>query len=54
MIYSPNHACPRKNHGRGLQPIVAFSLDDRLYSGAIRKVDRVALNPETAEIVIYG
>ena len=34
--------------GRGLRPIVAYSLDDRLYSGGIRKVARVALNPETA------
>jgi hypothetical protein len=40
--------------GRGLRPIVAYSLDDRLYSGEIRKADTVALNPETAEIVIYG
>jgi hypothetical protein len=30
--------------GRGLRPIVAYSLDDRLFSGEIRKVDRVALN----------
>jgi hypothetical protein len=33
---------------------VAYSLDDHLYSGEIRRGDRVALNPETAEIVIYG
>ncbi len=40
--------------GRGLRPIVAYSLDDDLYSGEVRRGDRVALNPETAEIVIYG
>jgi uncharacterized membrane-anchored protein YjiN (DUF445 family) len=40
--------------GRGLRPIVAYSLDDYLYSGEKRRIDRVALNPETAEIVIYG
>jgi hypothetical protein len=40
--------------GRGLRPIVAYSLDDHLYSGEKRRADRVALNPETAEIVIYG
>jgi uncharacterized membrane-anchored protein YjiN (DUF445 family) len=28
--------------GRGLRPIVAYSLDDQLYSGAIRKVERFA------------
>lgn len=40
--------------GRGLRPIVAFSLDDHLYSGEKRRGDRVALNPETAEIMTYG
>lgn len=40
--------------GRGLRPIVAYSLDDYLYSGEKRRAERVALNPETAEIMIYG
>ena len=40
--------------GRGLRPIVAYSLDDHLYFEEVRRGDRVALNPETAEIVIYG
>ena len=40
--------------GRGLRPIVAYSLDDHLYSGEKRRIDMVALNPETAEIIIYG
>lgn len=40
--------------GRGLRPLVAYSLDDHLYSGEKRKGDKVGLNPETAEIVIYG
>lgn len=40
--------------GRGLRPIVAFSLDDHLYSGEKRRGDRIGLNPETAEIMTYG
>ena len=40
--------------GRGLRPLEAYSLDDHLYSGERRRADRVALHPETAEIVIYG
>ena len=40
--------------GRGLRPRVAYSLDDHLYSGEKRRGDRVALDPETNEIVIYG
>jgi len=39
--------------GRGLRPIVAFSMDDHLYCGKKRKGDRFAINPETAEIIIY-
>jgi hypothetical protein len=39
--------------GRGLRPIVAYSLDDYLYSGKTRRIDRIVLNSETAEIVIY-
>jgi hypothetical protein len=40
--------------GRGLRPIVAYSLDDPLCSGEKRKIDRVAQNPETGEILIYN
>ena len=40
--------------GRGLRPIVAYSLDDYLYSGEKTWADRVALNPETTEIMVYG
>ncbi|MGC2062275.1 MAG: hypothetical protein WA610_04805, partial [Thermodesulfovibrionales bacterium] len=40
--------------GRGIRPIVAYSLDDHLYSGEKRRGDKVGLNPETGEIVIYG
>jgi len=40
--------------GRGLRPIVAFSLDDHFCSGEKRRGDRIGLNPETAEIMIYG
>lgn len=43
-----------KYAGRGLRPIVAYSLDDHLYSGEKRRGDRVALDPETNAIVIYG
>ncbi len=40
--------------GRSLRPLVAYSLDDHLYSGEKRRGDRVALDPETNSIVIYG
>jgi hypothetical protein len=40
--------------GRGLRPIVAYSLDDHVYSGKTRRVDRVGRDPETSEMVIYG
>ncbi len=40
--------------GRGLRPIVAYSLDDYLHSRERRRGDRVAIDPETAEIVVYG
>ncbi|MBI5075730.1 MAG: hypothetical protein HZB62_11285 [Nitrospirae bacterium] len=39
--------------GRGLRPIVAYSLDDFQYSGEKRRSDRVAQDAETGEIVIY-
>ncbi len=43
-----------KYAGRGIRPRVAYSLDDHLYSGEKRRGDRVALDPETNAIVIYG
>jgi hypothetical protein len=43
-----------KYAGRGFRPRVAYSLDDHLYAGERRRGDRVALDPETNEIVIYG
>jgi uncharacterized membrane-anchored protein YjiN (DUF445 family) len=39
--------------GRGLRPVVAYSLDDFQYSGEKRRSDRVAQDSETGEIVIY-
>jgi len=33
--------------GRGLRPIVAFSLDDHLYSGKTRRIERFVLDHET-------
>jgi hypothetical protein len=42
-----------KYAGRGLRPRVAYSLDDQLCSGEETRGDRVALDPETNEIVIY-
>ena len=43
-----------KYAGRGLSPRVAYSLDDHLYSGEKRRGDRVARDPDTNAIVIYG
>lgn len=43
-----------KYAGRGLRPRVAYSLDDHLYSGEKRRGDRVAIDPETNAIVVYG
>ena len=40
--------------GRGLRPIVVHSLDDSPYPGGKRRIDRIAQNPETGEILIYG
>jgi len=39
--------------GRGLRPVVAYSLDDFQYSGEKRRSDRIAQDVETGEIVIY-
>ena len=40
--------------GRGLRPIVVHSLDDSPYPGGKKRIDRMAQNPETGEILIYG
>lgn len=40
--------------GRGLRAIIAYSLDDFLYSGEKRRIDRIAQNPGTGEILIYS
>jgi len=40
--------------GRGLRPIVVHSLDDSPYPGGRKRIDRIAQNPETGEILIYG
>jgi hypothetical protein len=39
--------------GRGLRPIVAYSLDDHWCSGKTRRIDRVARHPETSELVMF-
>ncbi|MDH5202486.1 MAG: hypothetical protein OEW69_04430 [Nitrospirota bacterium] len=38
--------------GRGLRPIIAYSLDDPLYSGQKKRIDTIAQNSETGEILI--
>jgi hypothetical protein len=40
--------------GRGLKPIIAYSLDDSIYSGEKRRIDRIARNPETGEILTFS
>jgi hypothetical protein len=40
--------------GRGLRPIVVHSLDDSPYPGGRKRIDRIAQNPETGELMIYG
>ena len=37
--------------GRGLKPIIAYSLDDPIYSGHKKRIDTIAQNPETREIL---
>ena len=39
--------------GRGLSPIIAYSLDEPLYSGQKKRIDTVAQNSETGEIQFY-
>jgi hypothetical protein len=40
--------------GRGLKPIIAYSLDDSIYSGEKRRIDRIARNPETGEMLTFS
>jgi hypothetical protein len=40
--------------GRGLKPLIAYSLEDSLYSGKQRRIDRIGQDPETGEILIYS
>jgi len=40
--------------GRGLRPIIAYSLDDPLFSGRGKRSDKIAQNSETGEILIYS
>jgi hypothetical protein len=37
--------------GRGLKPIIAYSLDDPIYAGHKKRIDRIAQNSETREIL---
>jgi hypothetical protein len=38
--------------GRGLKPMIAYSLEDPIYSGHRKRIDRIAQNSETREILI--
>jgi hypothetical protein len=38
--------------GRGLRPIIVHSLDDSTYPGGRKRIDTIAQNPETEEILI--
>ena len=40
--------------GRGLKPIIAYSLDDSIYSGEKRRIDRIARHPETGEMLTFS
>jgi hypothetical protein len=40
--------------GRGLRPIVVHSLDDSSYPGGRKRIDTIAQNPETGDLLIYG
>jgi len=40
--------------GRGLRPIVAYSLDDSLYSGQEKRSDKIAQDSATGEILIFS
>jgi hypothetical protein len=40
--------------GKGLRPVIAYSLDDSLYSGEKRRSDRIGQDPETGELLSFG
>jgi len=40
--------------GRGLRPIVAYSLDDSTSSGGKRRLDSIGRDPETGELLLLG
>ena len=40
--------------GRGLKPVIAYSLDDPIYSGHNNRSDTIGQNPENRQIVIGG
>jgi len=40
--------------GRGLKPIVVHSLDDSPYPVGRKRIDTIAQNPETGDLLIYG
>jgi hypothetical protein len=40
--------------GRGLRPIVAYSLDDSLYPGQKKRSDKIAQDSTTGEILIFS
>jgi hypothetical protein len=40
--------------GRGLIPIVVHSLDDSPYPGGRKRIDTIAQNSETGDLLIYG
>jgi hypothetical protein len=39
---------------RGLRPLIAYSLDDSLYSGKGTRIDRIGQDPETAVLLNFG
>jgi hypothetical protein len=40
--------------GRGLRPMIAYSLDDPICSGDKKRSDRIGQDPETGELLISG
>lgn len=39
---------------RGLRPLIAYSLDDSLYSGNDKRIDRIGQDPETGKLLSCG
>lgn len=40
--------------GRGIKPIISYSLEDSIYSGKHTRSDKIGQDPETGEILIYS